>query len=437
MDTSTSSHYMDLGDYEDSGQKEQVKLEFHSEYDTSPALSFLSFTIRRPSIAKWNIFAAYLILRVCFLLYGLFFLVFGIIEFIYRFDELFWLLHATMLVKMVVLRVALLNIKERLEWQSSLEYLRLMDESVPYGKSYFVITSICNMIVMAFYYSVWADDFGVGMTNVGLMAVFILGTLAYTLFTVSVLIVSITDAKKSSLSVAALIKIAERGLITSDEYSATFDEIRDTVKKGYYLNGTLLLSMLSNTVAAIVLLLKFRVITDGEDTLHIVSFTVYVLVVQWATDVVFLYILLPEIALVNDLAHALHVTTTNQRWVEGRTASRAVDTPAASRNTLENIANSIIDGKLGCSLGGDGDGSGVGRAGGDSAFMSGLTPLPPLHVMEADRHDTLHRIIAQPIRYTIASIHFTRKGARNQLFGVVMAVMFSFMRVMVSLMLDK
>lgn len=427
---------MDFADCESTGQKEQLKLEFHSEYDTSPALAFLSFTIRRPPLAKWNIFMTYLILRLCFLLYALFFLVFGIIEFVYRFEELFWLLHVTMLVKMVVLRVALLNIKERLEWQSSSEYLRLMDESVPYGKSYFVITSICNMIVMAFYYGVWADHFVHGVLNAGLIIVFILGTLAYTLFTVSVLIVSITDAKKSSLSVAALIKAAERGLITSDEYSATYDEIRDTAKKGYYLNGTLMLSMLSNTVAAIVLLLMFRVITDGEDTVHIVSFTVYVLVVQWATDVVFLYILLPEIALVNDLAQALHVTTANQRWVEGRTQSGVVESPAASRNTLENIATSIIEGRLECSVGGDGDGSGMGRAGGDSAFTSGLTPLPPLHVMEADRHDTLHRMVAQPIRYTIASIHFTRKGARNQLFGVVMAVMFSFLRVMVSLMLD-
>jgi hypothetical protein len=159
---------------------------------------------------------------------------------------------------------------------------------------------------------------------------------------------------------------------------------------------------------AIILLLKFRSITEDENTVHIVSFTVYVLVVQWATDVVFLYILLPEVASVNDLAQKLHVTLAHQRWVEGSLG-------ATNRNTLENVVSSVN-----------------GSSGGPSSGLSSM----PLHVMEANRNDTLHRIIAQPIRYTIASIYFTRKVARNQLFGVVGAVLLSFLRVMVSLILE-
>ena len=63
------------------------------------------------------------------------------------------------------------------------------------------------MIVMGFYYGVWADEFASGATNIVLVIIFILGTLAYTLFTVSVLIVSITDAKRSSLSEYVVVEL--------------------------------------------------------------------------------------------------------------------------------------------------------------------------------------------------------------------------------------
>lgn len=180
--------------------REQKRLEYHTEYSTSPALSFLSFTIRRPPLAQWKHLTLYMLFRVCFLLYGLFFLVFGIVEFIQRFNDLFWMLHITMLVKMVVLRGALWSIKQRLEWQSSPEFLNLIDEAFPYGKSYFYITSVCNLIVMGFYYGVWFEEFFSGYLNVVLATIFVFGTLAYTLFTVSVLIVSVTDAKQSASS---------------------------------------------------------------------------------------------------------------------------------------------------------------------------------------------------------------------------------------------
>lgn len=174
-------------------------------------------------------------------------------------------------------------------------------------------------------------------------------------------------------------------------------------------------------------MLMFRKITDGEDEVHVVSFTVYVLVVQWATDVVFLYELLPEISSVNELAMHLHVVTACQRWVQGGN-----DVDVANLTNLENIAESIAGGssntrsstgknnnsKSGCLI--------------QNVDSSGLA----LSVMEANRYDTLHRIIAQPIRYTIASIYFTKNGARNQMVGVVGAVLFSFVRVIVSLMLD-
>jgi hypothetical protein len=123
--------------------------------------------------------------------------VFGAVEVIARFTEYFWLLHITMLIKLIMLRVALIFIKKRLEWQSTLEFLQLMDESLPYGKSYFRTASICNILVMAFYYGVWADEFVAGWLNVALITIFVLGTLAYILFSACVIMISITDAKVS------------------------------------------------------------------------------------------------------------------------------------------------------------------------------------------------------------------------------------------------
>jgi len=50
-------------------------------------------------------------------------------------------------------------------------------------------------------------------------------------------------------AVTALVASAQRGHITSEEYSNAYEEIKDTVDKGFYLNGTLLITMLSNTIA--------------------------------------------------------------------------------------------------------------------------------------------------------------------------------------------
>ena len=172
---------------------------------------------------------------------------------------------------------------------------------------------------------------------------------------------------------------------------------------------------------AIVLMLLFRHITEGEDALHVVAFIIYIIVVQWATDVVFLYILLPQISSVNELAMRLHIVTANQRWVEGQAAAGGGgaggggrgserEDASPSRDTMDQVVSMLGGGEV-CAL--------------------------PLAAREANRYDTLHRIIAQPIRYTIASIYFTKKGARNQLLGVVGAVLFSFVRMIMSVVLDS
>lgn len=174
----------------------QRKQEYHSEVCSS-ALSFVTFITQRPPLEEWKNFILFCILRVCFLLYALFFLVFGIIECLIHFTDYFWLLHITMLIKLVVVRVALSSIKERLEWQSSPAFLQLMDESIPFAKKYFVTTSICNVCAMAFYYGVWSDELLYNVFNVALVSVFVLGTLAYTMFSTCILMISITDARRS------------------------------------------------------------------------------------------------------------------------------------------------------------------------------------------------------------------------------------------------
>ena len=57
-----------------------------------------------------------------------------------------------------------------------------------------------------------------------------------------------------SAGVGTLIDSSKRGCITSAEYSLAYEAIRDTVQKGFYMNGTLMLTMLSNTAAGNVML---------------------------------------------------------------------------------------------------------------------------------------------------------------------------------------
>ena len=180
--------------------KEQMKLEYKADDNDnvfSTALTFVTLIIQRPPLADWKSLALFVILRICFFLYGMFFLVFGLFEVMYRFTDYFWLLHITMLTKLVVLRIALGCIKKRLEGQSTLEFLKKLDESRPYGKSYFRITTIWNIVSMGLYYGVWSDQMINVWFDIVAGAVFILGTLAYTLFSTCVLMMSITDAKMS------------------------------------------------------------------------------------------------------------------------------------------------------------------------------------------------------------------------------------------------
>ena len=160
---------------------------------------------------------------------------------------------------------------------------------------------------------------------------------------------------------------------------------------------------------AIVLMLMYERITDGENTLHAISFTIYVLVVQCATDVVFLYILLPEISSVNEMAMHLHLTTASQRWITGEESVKRL---LLNMNSLKDLE------------------------GNNDEQLSLILTTETLAIMEANRYDTLHRIIAQPIRYTIASIYYTKTGARNQVAGVIGAVAFFFVRVIISLMIE-
>jgi hypothetical protein len=177
----------------------QTKLE---NPQMSTALCFVAFIIRRPPISECKTFAQFLTLRTIFFLYFLFFLCFGVIEFIDRFTDYFWLLHLTMMVKMIVLRVSLKKIGNRLEWQSCPMFLHLMDSSIPFAKSYMGITSVCNFIVMGFYYGVWYSytDFESSFSSLCFILFFIGGTCVYVLFSAAVLIVSITDAKVSRAS---------------------------------------------------------------------------------------------------------------------------------------------------------------------------------------------------------------------------------------------
>ena len=188
MESSTVYHIFD-----DEDKKSEQQMSFCS----SNSMSFLKFVVECPPLSRVKSVALYCIMRLSYMFYALFFLVLGVIEFIYRFTDYFWLLHVTMLIKLIVLRIALACIKQRIDSKSE-TFFHLLNTSIPFGKKYFIATSFCNSSAMIFQYAVWSKDYlNSGWINFALTVVFVCGTFAYTTYSTAVLMVSITDAKAS------------------------------------------------------------------------------------------------------------------------------------------------------------------------------------------------------------------------------------------------
>jgi hypothetical protein len=71
MENITSEYVKFDGDGKEQMKLEQMKLEQHSEFVSSMALSFVKFTIQRPPVAEWKALVLFIILRTCFVLYAL------------------------------------------------------------------------------------------------------------------------------------------------------------------------------------------------------------------------------------------------------------------------------------------------------------------------------------------------------------------------------
>ena len=179
---------------------EKIKIENPSEYSSSAAFGFVTTVVKIPETGEYKQLIMFILLRIFFFSYLMFFVVFGAVEFAYRFKDFFWLLHVTMMVKIVVLSVSLRKIELRLKCQPCLVFLHLMDESIPSARSYALTTAVCNTAVMAFYYGVWYSEFTSGALNLFLVGIFFTGTMTYLVFSAVVLIISITDARVSRSS---------------------------------------------------------------------------------------------------------------------------------------------------------------------------------------------------------------------------------------------
>jgi hypothetical protein len=161
-----------------------------------------------------------------------------------------------------------------------------------------------------------------------------------------------------------------------------------------------------NTLAAIVLLFIYNDMTQGESTLYTVSFILYILMIMWITDLVFLFLIVPEIAKVNDLFIDFH-----------RALARAVDFPQPLNwgddeecgmfsNNKAPSAN-VIDRK---------HQSNSGRSS-RSLYLE-------------NRNNTLHLVVSEPIRYTIAGgLYLTTRGFWHRVLAVLAAFCFSVGRV--------
>mmetsp|Transcript_3822 Transcript_3822/g.5943 ORF Transcript_3822/g.5943 Transcript_3822/m.5943 type:complete len:370 (-) Transcript_3822:6-1115(-) len=317
-------------------------------------------------------FIWYHTLGCVYISYTLFFISFAIFYVVTRYSQSFWILHCGMAFKCIVLRLAMSRIRSRVKKQSERNFLAEASTAVNRSRQYFLFTEAINVSAIIFYMGCWSDK--IVLVDYGLGILLTLGTAVFAGYMGVVILFSISDARVAQSTVKNLIDLAEQGELTAPVYSECQTSIESLVESAFWTDGVIVISILLDSIGAIVLLVVHDRIIGDVGPLHAVSFLYYVLAILWASDIVFLYFIAPEIAQVNELASQLHSVLAESKW--------------------------------------------------------------PEPVREADRYDTLHRVIVKPIRYTIAGVYLTMKGVKNRLIGLFAAISLSVLRAIIMIAME-
>lgn len=342
------------------------------------------------------IYAAYF---VCFTVE----FVIGIIN---QFSDMFWVMCAVMMLKCAVLYVALMRIRLRLSSPVFKNFLVQVEDAIYKSKNYFYVTIFFNLATIVLNIITKTNNGEVGFVDIYFYIMLAVGSTVFTCYMAAVILFSVADARVAQDSMKNLIRLAEDKQMTPELYIDSLTGINKIVDESFWLDGALISCIIMNTLAAIVLLFIYNDMTQGESTLYTVSFILYILMIMWITDLVFLFLIVPEIAKVNDLFIDFH-----------RALARAVDFPQPlnwgddeecgmfSNNKAP--SSNVIDRK---------HQSNSGRSS-RSLYLE-------------NRNNTLHLVVSEPIRYTIAGgLYLTTRGFWHRVLAVLAAFCFSVGRV--------
>ena len=309
-----------------------------------------------------------------FYLYVIYFLVIGTWEVIAFFDDYLWIIYATMVFKCMCVRIAIVNIRRRVNHPHFRSTLTESEYALNISQQYWKIVVFVDTLAMVIYYGVTSALEGVTWLGVLLEATFFLGTAAYVCYMAGAVLFSIIDTRRAQKRVSELIIGAEGGSLHPSQYDETYQEITTLVENSFWVDGILFIGAIINIVSAIAILLLYQVSYSDLPKVVSVIFLLFVLIILWTPDVAFFIYLGPEIAEVNELAIKLQVALADAKWSEWEG--------------------------------------------------------------EMHRYDTLLKVLAKPIRYTAAGYYLDHKGVRSKLVGAIVAILLSVLRLVVMLAIE-
>lgn len=324
---------------------------------------------------KLMLIAWHYILATLYLFYVLFFVIFGILELIYYWADYLWIIYVTMFFKCVALRVAIVNIRRRLKKSINSLVLTECDRAMSIAVLYLKAVLVIDLLAVLFYSTVATLSYGVTVGNIVASALVLLGTFSYVCYMSGVVLFSVLDSIVAQKRVMKLVQSANENLLDSIMYDETHTEISNMVENSFWVDGVILIGGIVNTVSAIVVLLLYGITFKNEPKLLSLSFLLYVLTVLWTPDIVFFLMFGPEVAEVNAQVGKLQVALAD-----------------AKRVNWED---------------------------------------------EVKRYDTLLKVLAKPIRFTIAGFYLDHDGVRAKAIGSLAAILISVLRIVVMISFKK
>lgn len=338
------------------------------------------------------------VLTIIYALYFICFTVECVLGLINKFTNFFWVMCFVMMVKCAVLYVALMKIKARLCSPVFSNFLVQIEEAIHKSKLYIYITIFFNIATIVLNVVTKTMNGEKTFIDVYFYVMLATGSTVFTCYMAAVILFSVADARVAQSIMEHLIRLVEDKQMTPQVYIESLTKINKIVDESYWLDGALLACIIMNTLAAIVMLLIYNDLTQGESVIYTVSFLLYVLMIMWVTDLVFLFLIVPEIAKVNDLFIDFH-----------RKLARAVDYhPSGSlsrSDQTEPWRNKYdID---------------------DNDERENMT-----YLYLENRNNTLHLVMSEPIRYTIAGgLYLNSREFWHRVLAVIVALGVSIGRV--------